>query len=219
MRIGGRGLEATYPKPCVVRPPAARRIPSPLSGGSFDPALEDRTGCADAWRSRACWRKPGAAFDHCAPDRHAVRRDCPSARRHFTNFCGCHNLGRGPVSGIVHRIGVLCMVGLAAWLIAGSTAKAEVLSLICSDSTGGYDFWVDLGRSTVTQGFPWASGAKGYPVFPATITPATFAWAESDGGRTSIDRGTGRMTFFQPGGGARYFQCSKASVPMPVTHF
>ena len=119
----------------------------------------------------------------------------------------------------------LCVLGLAGAVIAASpliaaaSAKDHVLTLVCSDNTGGYNYWVNLTRRTVTQGFPWASGAKGYGVFPATITPATIIWSESDGGRTNIDRGTGRMTFYQGGQGPRYFQCSKGSAPMPATRF
>jgi len=122
-----------------------------------------------------------------------------------------------------HKIRGLCaacaFVAVGPFM-AASPASANVLSLICSDTTGGYNFWVDFGARTVTQGFPWANGSKGYGVFPATITGASVAWSEPDGGRTSLDRRTGRMSFFAPGVQvARYFQCSKGSTPRPVTRF
>ncbi len=110
-------------------------------------------------------------------------------------------------------------LGVAGAMTGKASARDNVLSLICSDTTGGYHYWIDLTRRTVTQGFPWASGAKGYGVFSATITPATVIWSEPDGGRSDIDRGTGRMTFYLGNQGPRYFQCSKTSAPMPATRF
>lgn len=126
------------------------------------------------------------------------------------------------------QLNLSCALVAASVLFGLSSARAEVINLVCG-SPGYYNnYWIDTASNTITvegrAAAPAVNTVK-YYVYPVQITRLTYKWfanpqAPELNWQYTIDRVSGRFTqYLQVGRDPPHFvnsHCSKGSTPMPA---
>jgi hypothetical protein len=119
----------------------------------------------------------------------------------------------------IRRLKSVYLFAAAFSLFAMSSAKAEVINLLCSGSNGGSNnIWVDTDKKLITRQWYVASTME-YHAFPVEITRLAFSWEEGEGWSYRIDRSTGVFAGAGPGGKRVNMLCAKGSAPLPAPKF
>ncbi len=118
----------------------------------------------------------------------------------------------------IRRLTLACAVVAASQIISLASAKAEIIDLVCVNSSFSFNYWINTANNTVIMpGLASGGVPENYLMYPVHITAIAYDWfyGGKNGVHYSIDRTTGLLTAFFPNNPVTA-KCSKGSTPPPA---